>query len=65
MKLPTAAKLLLGSSKASPIQKLKFKELCSAMLKNHFAEGARKISKIYLSLLTQQLKSKICGKQQS
>ena len=33
VKLPTAAKLFLASSKASPTKKLEFKELCSTMLK--------------------------------
>ena len=33
-KLPTGTKSLLASLKASPTQKLKFKELCSTMLKN-------------------------------
>ena len=34
VKLPTATEILLASSKASPTQKLKFKEFCSVILKN-------------------------------
>ena len=38
VKLPTANKSLLASSKASSTQKLKFKESCSTMLKNIMLE---------------------------